>query len=487
MASSSNSECLEPVFRSSGRNSRLCVGASLSGVLEAWGEAERSGPSGDEAESRAGGTPVDAPLSVAHNSPLVESVGAVVRIARGGNACRLYVPGVKGGKGASGALRSAVVSYTRQSAARLRFLVNCVCEDGQAPPWLVTLTYPDEFESARGSKKHLDTFAKAFAREYPSGSFVWKLEPQKRGAPHFHLLVFGASPDVRWVASTWNAIAAAGQPLHLSWHLGQLGRGNRPCVEQASSWGRVNAYLSKYMTKLVGGDEWHEPGRFWGVVGRENLARLINVESISISHLAAMKLQRVMRKRSESKTRGRFLVVGPDLHRPVDVAWVRSHMGDVSEKSGDFVVPRDSLAFHLARELPADLSSLAARKWVRGYLAHYFDGRLRLVWAGRSRGSSGRSCRTMYVRENVSRRLLAWAMKATADTQVRNTARADARKLQYIEKLCDLSEKAGVLGGFGEAMRSAERWNRATAYPDRVNSLRPLRRPEMTPVLWGVL
>ena len=51
---------------------------------------------------------------------------------------------------------------------------------------VVTLTYPKVFPACpRTWKKHLDIFLKRLRRAYTFQAVVWKLEPQRRGAPHF--------------------------------------------------------------------------------------------------------------------------------------------------------------------------------------------------------------------------------------------------------------------------------------------------------------
>lgn len=104
---------------------------------------------------------------------------------------------------------------------------------------MVTLTYPDRFldvvPNGRTAKRHLKAFRSAWERKTVSGELdgpgriagaLWKLEFQRRGAPHFHLLMpvpapssrFGyrhASGEVeqvslqRWARLTWARIVGA--------------------------------------------------------------------------------------------------------------------------------------------------------------------------------------------------------------------------------------------------------------------------------------
>jgi hypothetical protein len=56
---------------------------------------------------------------------------------------------------------------------------------------LVTLTYARDFPCARKAKdKHLRRFEARLLYRFPEVAGFWRLEPQERGAPHFHLLLF---------------------------------------------------------------------------------------------------------------------------------------------------------------------------------------------------------------------------------------------------------------------------------------------------------
>ena len=54
----------------------------------------------------------------------------------------------------------------------------------------LTLTYPKNYPDPKTAKKHLQTLFKRLKRKFPKCSGVWKYEPQKRGAPHFHIMFY---------------------------------------------------------------------------------------------------------------------------------------------------------------------------------------------------------------------------------------------------------------------------------------------------------
>ena len=140
-------------------------------------------------------------------------------------------------------------------------------------PVFVTLTYPKSFPEPKQSKKHLKEFIRRIKRTFPMAGIIWKLEPQKRGAPHYHLLVWGSSEkNLRaWVPTAWHDIAGGGDPLHLLWHEGKLK--NKHCVNAVYSFKGVWAYASKYLGKTfeVAGWDSKAVGRFWAVVKPDNI------------------------------------------------------------------------------------------------------------------------------------------------------------------------------------------------------------------------
>lgn len=155
----------------------------------------------------------------------------------------------------------------------------------------VTLTYPKEFPTARATKRDLEKIIKRFKRAWGVKSIIWKLEPQRRGAPHYHLLIlFGETQPgqleelVTWWAMNWNEIAGGDveeeKRKHLRLALGQA-RGSRPCVEKVHDWKGVANYAAKYLGKRTPDKpEWKHPGRFWGIYGRDKLPITICTDQV---------------------------------------------------------------------------------------------------------------------------------------------------------------------------------------------------------------
>jgi hypothetical protein len=131
----------------------------------------------------------------------------------------------------------------------------------------LTLTYPANYPGSWSTwKRQLDTWLKRLRRRYPAAAGVWKLEPQKRGAPHFHLLVIG-TPFVAksWLSESWYAAVGSNDPKHLV-------AGTN--VQLAHSHRGVLAYAAKYTAKaqLLPASWQGGVGRWWGVFNRAGLA-----------------------------------------------------------------------------------------------------------------------------------------------------------------------------------------------------------------------
>lgn len=166
-----------------------------------------------------------------------------------------------------GGLRGTVSEFSRASRKRLMELFASIDKRGQQLPLFITLTYPGKPElwehfTPDDWKRHLDNFCKRLQRAYSHSTIIWRLEFQTRGAPHYHLLLFGV-PFVAadWVARAWWEVVGSGDPDHL-----QAGTEVRRC----RSWRQAGAYVSKYLAK-AGECPVDFPGRFWGIRGRQFL------------------------------------------------------------------------------------------------------------------------------------------------------------------------------------------------------------------------
>lgn len=213
--------------------------------------------------------------------------GSLVRVSK--------VPGFQQFESDSRGTRGKISGFSRKSRLALLQTTAKLDRAGERPKF-VTLTYPGEYpEFFQDWKNDLDNFAKRLERKYPGVSFIWKLEPQERGAPHFHLLVWGVPwMDKEWLSRSWYEIVGSGDERHLR-------AGTR--VENIRSWNGVMCYAGKkYMGKeCTLPRNWPTfAGRFWGIYGRRKMPFAKPV-SVDFTKRGLIRVHRLMRRYFQSK------------------------------------------------------------------------------------------------------------------------------------------------------------------------------------------
>lgn len=133
-------------------------------------------------------------------------------------------------------------------------------------PLFVTLTYGSDYsEDPRECKRHLDNFLKRLAYKFPNSATVWRAEFQKRGALHFHMIVFCVKYIcMDWLAKAWNGVVD-GDEDHLK---------AGTSVERSNGYKHTIGYCSKYVAKKTDSRldddlKVKEIGRHWGISNRE--------------------------------------------------------------------------------------------------------------------------------------------------------------------------------------------------------------------------
>lgn len=235
----------------------------------------------------------EATLSKAHIRPRVEYV-----------RCASYLRTTKGEQleVTSRGKRGVINGFSRAARRRLLYMIAHIRTDA-ALPCFVTLTYPNDFPTVEEAKRDLKVFLQRLARRFRGAGWIWKLEPQERGAPHYHLLVWGVSEEqlLSWVVDVWYEIAGRGDPNHRLFHLGKL-HDSRPCVSSVRSWRGVWSYASKYLGKTFEVAEWGKKwtGRFWGVGQRDNIPFGEAVE-VEVPSQYVARIMRYQRRFSRNK------------------------------------------------------------------------------------------------------------------------------------------------------------------------------------------
>lgn len=207
------------------------------------------------------------------------------------------------------AFRGRIEGFSSGARRRLMRYVARLKQD--VKPLFVTLTYPSEFSrSYKEWKNDLDKLARRFHTKYPGGAFIWRLEPQKRGAPHYHLLVYGVVSGgefIEWCHKAWYESVKSGDLRHLA---------HGVHVEALRSPRGVRSYVSKYIAKKQtlqpdfskgvqqDGSEvvdWNQVGRWWGVRYQHNLPKSEVFGGGALSGVESHRLLRAMRRYLGSK------------------------------------------------------------------------------------------------------------------------------------------------------------------------------------------
>jgi hypothetical protein len=156
----------------------------------------------------------------------------------------------------------------------------------------VTLTYPHEWpEEPELCKRHLKSLRKRLQREYGTFTAFWRMGIQKRGAWHFHLLLFvgsslGSIGELRrFISSSWYEVTGKVSEGHL--HAGTR-------VVAVKKWKQATSYVERYMARPEEFPEGLETGRIWGVWNEELLP--VRWETVQVSLRDAFKIRRIYRK-----------------------------------------------------------------------------------------------------------------------------------------------------------------------------------------------
>jgi len=187
-------------------------------------------------------------------------------------------------------------------------------ESGRVPA-MVTLTYPGDWEvvapGGASVKRHMVLWRKRFQREYGEPvRYIWKLEFQRRGAPHIHLwMAPPMSPGrsggtfAQWLSDAWAQVVDHPDPVQKARHrlagtAIDVRNGLRACDPK-----RLAIYFTKHSSPNLDGDKeyqhivpelWRQPGRgpgrFWGVYGLKKAIAVVEVAQDS--YLTARRIVR---------------------------------------------------------------------------------------------------------------------------------------------------------------------------------------------------
>ena len=230
----------------------------------------------------------------------------------------------------AGSARSDVTAWSRRSRSRMTLKLASLDYGplfALGTPAMLTLTLPGDWltvaPTGKAFKALLMAWFKRLDRAFGKQPLVWKLEFQRRGAPHIHL--FAAVPTTLapckcevcdqdqgtplrfhdWLSHSWADVVNHPDPVERAKHRAAgTGIDYREGLK-ARDPKRLAVYFSKHGGAAGGKEyqhevpvEWQEPGagpgRFWGVRG---LAEV--VESVPVPEEDFVKMRRTLRRLSQ--------------------------------------------------------------------------------------------------------------------------------------------------------------------------------------------
>lgn len=181
------------------------------------------------------------------------------------------------GKACGGGVRQKITEFSQKS--RKAMLERMARLDYSGRVTFVTLTYKTDV-SHSDAKSHLRAFLKRLSRKHPGTQHasVWRMEYQKRGTIHWHIMCFGL-PFTAWntLREDWREITDQPDIKMVR-------------IERIHDPKKARSYVAKYIAKQTDSSPASplfnymtnqavlgNPGRFWGIEGRASLpfAKLI--------------------------------------------------------------------------------------------------------------------------------------------------------------------------------------------------------------------
>ena len=237
------------------------------------------------------------------HAKIVEGVPAQVSVFADMLQVKMQVEGV-GSRG----VRRKCKGFSKASRRRLIYKMAQWSMSG-LHVYFVTLTYPgvyaDDWEIW---KRDCDTFRKMLERSFPDlVGACWRFEFQKRGAPHFHLVLAFCKHQnrvhlIQIVSRKWADIVRGGYKLsggdmeaykpHYRNHV-KAGTKVQHIVHGRK---QLMAYVGKYIGKVEENNMPEEWGRSWGFWNVNGELDFDPVEVLSLDHSETAVLRRLVRK-----------------------------------------------------------------------------------------------------------------------------------------------------------------------------------------------
>jgi hypothetical protein len=206
-------------------------------------------------------------------------------------------PPMRRGSGIRDSVRGFSRTSRRNLLRRLASINRRAFRAFKGPMVFVTLTYPREYpEDPQVCKNHLKALRKRLQRKFGEFAALWRMGIQKRGAWHFHLLLFvepsiGPVRELRhFISSSWYEVTGKVSEGHL--HAGTR-------VEAVKKWREATSYVERCMAREEEFPEGLETGRIWGIWNPNLLP--VQWERVQVGLRDAFRIRRIYRKLAKRK------------------------------------------------------------------------------------------------------------------------------------------------------------------------------------------
>lgn len=189
--------------------------------------------------------------------------------------------------------RGNVHVFSHSSRFRLFVLLSKVDNRNFRYPKFLSLTWHYGFtKKGFNAQCTIHAFFSQLNRHFPGCNYIWRLEMQKRGAPHFHLILFPPIDFeekqnislIQFINDTWHRLADPFSKAHEKF-------GAK--VTEIKNYRHACSYLSKYIAKEDETIDCKYRGRRWG--NSKNITPQPIIETI-MNHKQISILTRIIRK-----------------------------------------------------------------------------------------------------------------------------------------------------------------------------------------------
>ena len=208
--------------------------------------------------------------------------------------------------------RGGISKLTPATMRRLKRDLGEVEADSHA--YTFCLTYPDQFPTAKIAREHFNKLSKWCSRKrWRTFGAHYKREPQKRGATHFHILIYCNEGEYQakecanaWLRK-WCTISSEGQSdeekaKQLEWHLHE---NNFERMRGDSFFDYLGKYIGKDGGNMPEGYVNEGGGKWWGRINRASIPYALEVdETPEIDLRMQRRIMRAIYKLRERKMQG---------------------------------------------------------------------------------------------------------------------------------------------------------------------------------------